>query len=46
MGGRQFTGEGLDLNDQFWGGMSGADPDANVPPSRPDAVRRIVCATY
>jgi len=46
MGGRQFTGEGLDLNDQFWGGMSGADPDENAPPSRPDAVRRIVCATY
>ena len=46
MGGRQFTGEGLDLNDQFWGGMSGADPDGNAPASRPDAVRRIVCATY
>jgi len=38
MGGGQFTGEGLDLNDPFWGGTSGADPDGNAPPSRPDAV--------
>lgn len=45
LGGWQLTGEGLDLNDQFWGGKSGDGPDGDVLRGRPNVARRNVCAT-
>lgn len=41
----QFTGESFNLNDQFWGKISGAVPDGDVLPDRPDVSRRSVFAT-
>jgi len=45
MSGGQFTGESFNLNDQFWGKISGAVPNGDVLPDRPDVSRRSVFAT-
>lgn len=45
LGGWQLTGKGFDLNDQFWGEKSGADPDGRVLRGRPNVARRTVYAT-
>ena len=34
--GGQFTGDGLHLNDDVWGGKTGDDPVEGVPPGPPD----------
>lgn len=44
LGGGQFTGEGLHLNDQLWGEKSGAAPDEDAPPDRRGVLQRNVCA--
>lgn len=44
-GGRQFTSERLDLDDELWGKKSGAAPDETAPANRPGAPQRSVCAT-
>jgi len=33
--GRQFTGQCLDLHDEFWGKKTGGDPVGLVPPVPP-----------
>ena len=44
MRGRQFAGQGFNLDDEFWGKRSGGDPVEGVLPSRPTAARRSACA--
>ena len=46
VGGRQFTGESLDLHHQFWGEKNGGDPGEDVPPDPPGGRRRNACATF
>ena len=43
--GWKFAGQRLNLNGEFWGKKSGDVPAAIAPPNRPDARRRIACAT-
>lgn len=44
--GGQFTGESFDLNDQFWGEISGDALDEGALPGRRDVLRRSVFATH
>lgn len=41
----QFTGQGLNLNDNLRGGKSGGDPDVNVPQAQGGVLQRNVFAT-
>lgn len=43
--GRQFTGQGFYLNDQFWGEKPGDDPAGTAHQDRRVAPRKNVCAT-
>ena len=43
--GRQFTGEGLYLNDQFWGEKPGGDPAGTAHRARQAVPRKSVFAT-
>ena len=43
--GRQLTGDGLDLNDEFWGKKPEADRTGGVLPNLQGAVRKTVFAT-
>lgn len=42
----QLTGQGFNLNDEFWGEKSEVVPDEGARPARRDALQRIAFATW